>query len=64
MCKQNQRKIKELEKQVAELKEKITALEERVRDGKNLVVIDNACDIDDIAKIVAARLNVETIIKY
>lgn len=53
-----------MQKQIRELNERITALEERVRDGKNLVAIDKACDIDDIARIVAARLNVETTIKH
>ena len=53
---------KDCQKQIAELAEKITVLEEKVKDGKTFVVTDSACDINDIARIVAARLNVKTVI--
>ncbi len=56
MCKEHQKRIDELER-------RMTALEERIKDGKTYVVTDGACDIDDIAEIIAKRLNVETIVK-
>ncbi len=53
----------ETQKQIKELGERIAALEEKIKDGKTYVVTDSAYDIDDIAEIVAKRLNVETLIK-
>lgn len=53
---------KDYQKQIAKLAEKITVLEEKVKDGKTFVVTDSACDINDIARIVAARLDIKTII--
>lgn len=53
----------ETQKQIKELGERIAALEEKIKDGKTYVVTDSAYDIDDIAEIVAKRLNAETLIK-
>ncbi len=51
------------DKQIDELAQRIAALEEKIKDGKTYVVTDGACDIDDIAEIVAKRLDVGTIVK-
>ena len=51
------------DKQLKELGERVAALEEKIKDGKTYVVTDGACDIDDIAEIVARRLNVQTLVK-
>lgn len=53
----------EQQKQISELATKVAALEERIKDGKTYVVTDGACDIDDIAEIIAKRLDVKTTIK-
>lgn len=55
--------LEEQQKQIAELTEKIAVLEEKIKDSKTFVVTDGVCDIDDIAEIIAKRLNVQTIIK-
>lgn len=54
--------LEELQKQVSDLSKRIADLEGRVKDGKNFVVTNEACDIDKIAEIVAARLDLSTII--
>lgn len=52
-----------LKQQVSDLAERITALEEKIKDGKTYVVTDGVCDINEIAEIIAKRLDVKTIIK-
>lgn len=53
-----------MQAQLDELSERYTALVQRYRKQKNsAVVILGACEIDDIANIVAKRLNVQTHIK-
>lgn len=53
----------ELQSKLEALSRRVAALEDRIKDGKTYVVTDGACDIDDIAEIIAKRLNVETLIK-
>lgn len=51
--------LEELQKQVSDLSKRIADLERRVKDGKNLVVTNETCDIDEIAEIIAARLKLQ-----
>ena len=53
----------EILEQIKELGERITALEEKIKDGKTYVVTDGVCDIDDIAEIIAKRLDLQTLVK-
>lgn len=51
--------LEELQKQVSDLSKRIADLERKVKDGKNFVVTNEACDIDEIAEIIAARLKLQ-----
>ncbi len=57
-------KLKALQAQLDELNARYTALAQRYKDRKNsAVVVLGVCEIDDIANIVAKRLNVQTHLK-
>ncbi len=60
-----QTETKELQAQIDELSAKYTALVQRYREQVNsAVVILGACEIDDIASVVAKRLDVQTFLKH